>query len=262
VADASARGLRPPPAQDVAVLPGRGASGRVGGCEVLVGSHRLFDERGLCDHALDEALARLEADGKTAVLVGCASAHPGIAGALAVADALRPEAREAVAALHAAGVSVALLSGDNERTTSAIARQLGIDQALPNLLPEDKVRRLSELRARAGAVAMVGDGVNDAPALAAASVGIAMGRRGSDVALETAAVALMSEDLRLLPRALALGRSTRRVIRQNVAFSLLVKAAVLGLTIAGGGSLWAAVGADMGASLIVIGNGLRLLRAA
>jgi Cd2+/Zn2+-exporting ATPase len=262
VAYASARGLRPPPAQDVAVLPGRGASGRVGGCEVLVGSHRLFDERGLCDHALDEALARLEADGKTAVLVGCASAHPGIAGALAVADALRPEAREAVAALHAAGVSVALLSGDNERTTSAIARQLGIDQALPNLLPEDKVRRLSELRARVGAVAMVGDGVNDAPALAAASVGIAMGRRGSDVALETAAVALMSEDLRLLPRALALGRSTRRVIRQNVAFSLLVKAAVLGLTIAGGGSLWAAVGADMGASLIVIGNGLRLLRAA
>jgi Zn2+/Cd2+-exporting ATPase len=261
LARARHEGLALVPASDVVEIPGRGVRGLVDGREVLVGSHRLFDERGLCDHQLDETLARLEGEGKTAVLVGRPGSPAPVLGALAVADALRPEAREAVGALHAAGVAVAVLSGDNARTTDAIARQLGIETALANLLPEDKVARLAALRAQRGSVAMVGDGVNDAPALAAASVGIAMGRRGSDVALETAAVALMSEDLRLIPQALRLGRAARRVIRQNVALSLLVKGAVLGLTLAGWGSLWAAVGADMGASLLVIGNGLRLLRA-
>jgi Cd2+/Zn2+-exporting ATPase len=261
LARARHEGLAAAPAADVTDLPGRGVRGVVDGREVLVGSHRLFDERGLCDHRLDEALARLESEGKTAVLVGSPGRAAPVLGALAVADALRPEAREAVRALHECGVAVALLSGDNARTTGAIASQLDIEMALPNLLPEDKVARLLALRDERGSVAMVGDGVNDAPALAAASVGIAMGRRGSDVALETAAVALMSDDLRLVPQALRLGRSARRVIRQNVALSLLVKGGVLGLTLAGWGSLWAAVGADMGASLLVIGNGLRLLRA-
>jgi Zn2+/Cd2+-exporting ATPase len=254
-------GLALDAADEVTEIPGRGVRGRVNGSEVLVGSHRLFDERGLCDHRLDETLARLEAEGKTAVLVGLPGREAPVLGALAVADALRPEAREAVAALHAAGIAVAMLSGDNARTTGAIARQLGIETALPNLLPDDKVARLLALRDQRGSVAMVGDGINDAPALAAASVGIAMGRRSADVALETAAVALMAEDLRLIPQALRLGRAARRVVRQNVALSLLVKGAVLGLTLAGWGSLWAAVGADMGASLLVIGNGLRLLRA-
>jgi Cd2+/Zn2+-exporting ATPase len=261
VAYARQVGLSPTPASEVTEIPGRGVRGVVAGKEVLVGNHRLFDERGLCDHRLDEALARLEAEGKTAVLVGQTGRGAPVLGALAVADALRPEAREAVGELHAAGIAVAMLSGDNARTTDAIARQLGIETALPNLLPEDKVARLAAIRDQRGPVAMVGDGVNDAPALAAASVGIAMGRRGSDVALETAAVALMAEDLRLIPQALRLGRATRRVIGQNVAFSLVVKGAVLSLTLAGWGSLWAAVGADMGASLLVIGNGLRLLRA-
>jgi Cd2+/Zn2+-exporting ATPase len=246
-------------ATDVTELPGRGVRGIVEGREVLVGSHRLFEERGLCDHRLDAALGRLESEGKTAVLVGSPGSGTPIVGALAVADALRPEARAAVRALHQEGVAVTLLSGDNARTTAAIAGQLGIEAALADLLPEDKVARVADLRVR-GPVAMVGDGVNDAPALAAASVGIAMGRRGSDVALETAAVALMSDDLRLVPQALRLGRAARRVIAQNVALSLVVKGAVLALTLAGWGSLWAAVGADMGASLLVIGNGLRLLR--
>lgn len=260
VAGGRREGVAVEPASDVTELPGRGVRGMVDGTEVLVGSHRLFEERGLCDHRLDAALARLEEEGKTAVLVGRPRAGAPIVGAVAVADALRPEARDAVRALHEQGIAVTLLSGDNARTTAAIARQLGIETALSDLLPEDKVTRVRELRAQRGSVAMVGDGVNDAPALAAASVGIAMGRRGSDVALETAAVALMSDDLRLVPQALRLGRATRRVIGQNVALSLLVKGAVLGLTLAGWGSLWAAVGADMGASLLVIGNGLRLLR--
>jgi Cd2+/Zn2+-exporting ATPase len=245
---------------DVTELPGRGVRGRVDGQEVLVGSHRLFDERGLCDHRLDASLARLENEGKTAVLVGRTAGPPGVLGALAVADALRPEAGEAVQALGEDGVEVALLTGDNARTAEAIAGRLRIGSVAAALLPEDKVTHVLQVQERTGPVAMVGDGVNDAPALAAAAVGVAMGRRGSDVALETAAVALMSDDLRLVPHALRLGRATRAVIRQNVAVSLAVKGLVLGLALVGWGSLWAALAADMGASLLVIGNGMRLLR--
>jgi Cd2+/Zn2+-exporting ATPase len=249
-------GAATPAALDVTELPGRGVRGIVDGEPVLVGSHRLFDEGGLCDHRLDASLERLEGEGKTVVLVSRAG---GIVGALAVADAVREEAAEAVRALAADGVAVALLTGDNARTAGAIAAQLGIAMAAADLLPEDKVRHVLDMQ-RTGPVAMVGDGVNDAPALAAAAVGIAMGRRGSDVALETAAVALMSDDLRLVPGVMRLGRATRAVIRQNVAVSLAVKGLVLALALLGWGSLWAAVAADMGASLLVIGNGTRLLR--
>jgi Cd2+/Zn2+-exporting ATPase len=253
------------PAEEAVEIPGRGARGRVGETPVLVGSHRLFDERGLCDHRLDADLARLEAQGKTAVLVGRLDPMPGngagvLLGVLGVADEVRPEAAEAVAALRRAGLRVAMLSGDNARTVDAIAARLGIEDRRADLLPEDKVARVAEMELAWGPVAMVGDGLNDAPALATATVGIAMGRRGSDVALETADIALMAEDLRRILEAVHLGRATRRVIRQNIAFSLGVKAAVLALALAGYGSLWAAVAADMGASMLVIGNGLRLLR--
>jgi len=155
---------------------------------------------------------------------------------------------------------VAMLSGDNARTADAIAARLGIEERRADLLPEDKVRHVAEMQRALGPVAMVGDGVNDAPALATATVGLAMGRGGSDVALETADIALMSEDLRRIPEAIHLGRATRRVIHQNIVLSLAVKAAVLALALAGYGTLWAAVAADMGASLLVIGNGMRLLR--
>jgi Cd2+/Zn2+-exporting ATPase len=249
-------------ASDVVEIPGRGARGHVGAGPVLVGSHRLFDERGLCDHRLDAELDRLESEGKTAVLVGRLDrGETGtLLGVIGVADEVRPEAEEAIAALRRAGLRVAMLSGDNARTAHAIADRLHIEDRRADLLPEDKVAHVAQIQRAVGPVAMVGDGVNDAPALATAAVGLAMGRRGSDVALETADIALMAEDLRRIPEAIALGRATRRVIRQNIAFSLAVKAAVLGLALAGYGSLWAAVGADMGASLLVIGNGLRLLR--
>ena len=268
LARARAEGLSVEPATGVEEIPGRGVRGRLGGREILVGSHRLFEERGLCDHRLDAELVRLESEGKTAVLVGweeAPGAAPGLArggleGALAVADALRPEAAAAMAALHAEGLAVGLLTGDNARTTKAIADRLGIEERWSDLLPEDKVARLRELQALRGPLGMVGDGVNDAPALAAAAVGIAMGGRGADVTLETADVVLMSADLRRLPEAIRLGRRTRRVIRQNVALSLGVKGLVLVLALVGLGTLWSAVAADMGASLLVIGNGLRLLR--
>jgi Cd2+/Zn2+-exporting ATPase len=253
------------PAEGVVEIPGRGARGHANGAEVLVGSHRLFDERGLCDHRLDAQLAGLEAQGKTAVLVGRLGPSPEAAsgdllGALGVADEVRPEAAEAVASLRRAGLRVAMLSGDNARTADAIATHLGIEEHRSDLLPEDKVAHVAQMQRALGPVAMVGDGVNDAPALATATVGLAMGRRGSDVALETADIALMSEDLRRIPEAIELGRAARRVIRQNIAMSLGVKTAVLALALVGYGSLWAAVAADMGASLLVIGNGLRLLR--
>ena len=257
VARANASRLEIPMASDVIALPGRGTSGSVEGRRILVGSHRLFEERGLCDHALDGELRRLEAAGKTVVLVG--GEGVGVRGFLAADDSLRPEAPEAMRRLRQAGLELAMLTGDNRITAEAIARPLGIVEWHAELLPDAKVAQVRALRRR-GPVAMVGDGVNDAPALAAADVGIAMGPRGTDVALETADVVLMAGDLRRLPWAVALGRATRRIVWQNVVFSLAVKAVVLALALAGYASLWGAVAADMGSSLLVIANGLRLLR--
>jgi Cd2+/Zn2+-exporting ATPase len=259
VAWARAQGVAGQPATGVTVVPGRGVRGHVDGATVLVGSHRWFDEQGLCDHRLDADLVRLEGEGRTVVLVAVDAPERRMVGAIAVGDVLRPEAAGAVAALRAIGVASSMLTGDNERTARAIATQAGITQWNADLLPEDKVERLRERRRIGGRVAMVGDGVNDAPALAAADVGIALAGRGTDAALETADIALMSDDLGALAPLIALGRATRRAIAQNIALSLVVKAAVLGLALAGHGSLWAAVAADMGASFLVIGNGMRLL---
>jgi len=252
------RRLDPAQASEVRVVPGRGVHGQAAGDEILAGSHRLFDERGLCDHRLDAELLRLEGEGKSVVLVGRPST--GLLGAVAVADGIRPEASDAVADLRRDGIAAAMLTGDNPRTAESIARAVGIDDWRADLLPEDKVERVRALCAERP-TAMVGDGVNDAPSLATATVGIAVGGRGADAALETADVVLIAEDLRRIPESVRLGRATRRRIRENVAFAIGVKAAVLLLAVAGYGSLWTAVAADMGASLLVIANGLRLLGA-
>ncbi|RPJ69749.1 MAG: cadmium-translocating P-type ATPase, partial [Acidobacteria bacterium] len=239
-------------------LPGRGAEARVGGSQVLVGNHRLFEERGLCSPDIDARLRELGRDGRTAVLV----ANEGLAiGIIGVADRTRETARQAVSELRRQGIErVVLLTGDNEETARAIAAGIGADEYRAELLPADKVTAIADLRERYGMVAMVGDGVNDAPALAAADVGVAMGAAGSDAALETADVALMSDDLLKLPYLLRLGRRTRRSIQINVAIALGLKAVFLALAVAGAATLWMAVVADMGASLLVLGNGLRLLR--
>ena len=182
-------------------------------------------------------------------------------GIIGLADELRPGARDAVSRLRREGVShVIMLTGDNLNTARAIAAQTGVDEFHAELLPEDKVRAIDALRRAHGPVAMVGDGVNDAPALAAADVGIAMGAAGTDAALETADVALMADDLSKLPYLRRLGRATVRNVRANIAFSLALKAVFLALAVAGVATLWMAVVADMGASLLVIANGLRLLR--
>ncbi|MDR2863194.1 MAG: HAD-IC family P-type ATPase, partial [Puniceicoccales bacterium] len=181
---------------------------------------------------------------------------------LALGDALRPDAAAAVAALRAAGVRhLVMLSGDNPRTAEAIARQAGVDEAFGGLLPEDKVAGIVRLRERFGVVGMVGDGINDAPALAEADVGIAMGAAGSDAAIETADVALMNEDLHGIADAVRTGRRTLAVIRFNIGFALGVKVLVLGLALPGLAGLWMAILADTGTTLLVVANSLRLLKA-
>jgi Zn2+/Cd2+-exporting ATPase len=194
----------------------------------------------------------------TTVLVGVEGK---IAGVIAVADTVRQAGREAIDLLQQAGVAhVAMLTGDHEGTASWIGGKLGITDVRADLLPQDKLTSIRDLKSKHGAVAMVGDGVNDAPALAAADVGIAMGAAGSDAALETADVALMSDDLLRIPYAVRLSRATVRNIQVNIALSIGLKAVFLVLAALGLATLWMAVVADMGASLLVIANGLRLLR--
>jgi Cd2+/Zn2+-exporting ATPase len=239
-------------------LPGRGAEATVGGRVVMVGSHRLFSERGMSSPEVDALVDRFAAQGCSTVIVGADGRAIGVIG---VADERREAGSAAIELLRQQGIEhVALLTGDHEPSARALASSLGIDAWRADLLPEDKVAAVRELRGRFGALAMVGDGVNDAPALATADVGIAMGAAGTDAALETADVALMADELLKIPYAVRLSRATARNIRANIAFSLVLKAAFLVMAVGGAATLWMAVGADMGASLVVIGNALRLLR--
>jgi Cd2+/Zn2+-exporting ATPase len=247
-------------AEHVQALGGRGIGGSVNGHQVSISSHRHLHELNLCaDQRLCREVGAAEAAGQTTMLV---HDQTSVRGYLAVADQLRPGSAAAIADLKRAGMrQVVMLTGDNESTARAIAAQVGIETVRANLLPEDKVGAVEDLLGTYGQVAMVGDGVNDAPALARATVGIAMGGAGTDQALETADIALMGDDLALLPFVVDLSRSTRGIIMQNVVFSLAIKALFLGLALSGLATLWMAVFADVGASLIVILNGMRLLRA-
>jgi len=252
------RGIEVPSADDVQVLPGRGVSGTLDGRALWLGSHRFLEERGE-ERAEEHALAgSLESAGQTVVVVG-SGGH--VCGMIALADEIRPEAAAALAALRRAGIDhFALLTGDNRATAERIGAALGIDTVRAELLPEDKMAALDDLVARHGSVAMVGDGVNDAPALARARLGIAMGGGGTDVAIETADVALMSDDLGKVAWLVGHSRRMKTVLRQNIGLALGIKAVFAGLAFAGIATLWGAIVADMGASLLVVLNGLRLLR--
>lgn len=253
---ARGRGLSLPAADNFTAIPGKGGHAVVEGQVLHVGSPRFFAEMGNGMGAGSLAAA-LEAEGKTVMLVGTAGA---LLGALALADRLRPEGRQAVAGLRAVGIRhVALLTGDHRAVAERIAGQVGADTLRAEILPEQKLEAVRALRAEFGSLAMVGDGVNDAPALAASSVGIAMGVAGSDVALETADVALMADDLSRLPFLVRLGRNAVRVIRQNIGFALAIKAVAIAAVFPGWLTLWLAVLADMGASVLVTLNGMRLL---
>jgi len=246
-------------ARTFTVLEGRGVSAEVEGRRVFVGNHRLFKEIGFLSTAPEVALSAGGAEGsRTVTLVGT---DEGIAGSLEMEDEVRPEAGEVVRSLVSLGVEhVVMLTGDRDDVARATAAAIGIGEVLSGLLPDDKLRKVEELVLSHGTVAMVGDGVNDAPALALSSVGIAMGAAGSPAAIETADVALMAEDLRRVPEAVVLGRRMVSVIRQNVVASLAIKAGFLVAAVAGVATLWMAVAADMGTTLLVIGNGMRLLK--
>ena len=238
-------------------LLGRGVKGRIGGQLYYLGNHRLIEELKLCGSALEARLNVLELQGKTTVLVASEQAVLALFG---VADTVKESSREAIGQLHALGVKTLMLSGDNQHTAAAIAKQVNIDDAKGNQLPEDKVTAIAAMIGREGLVGMVGDGVNDAPALARADIGFAMGAAGTDTAIETADVAIMDDDLRKIPEFVRLSKATAAVLKQNIALALGVKAIFLGLTLVGMGTMWMAVFADMGTSLIVVINGLRLLR--
>jgi Cd2+/Zn2+-exporting ATPase len=256
---AVARDIAVVPGTGVAALAGLGAEGRVDDASVLLGNHRLFEERQLCSPAMHARLEELGASGRTPVIVAC-NAQP--LGIIAVADRPRETGRDAVDLLRRQGiVAVVMLTGDSHGTAQAVARELGVDEYQAELMPEDKVAAVEGLRRRFGTVAMVGDGINDAPALATADVGIAMGAAGSDAALETADVALMSDDLLKIPYALRLSRAAVTNIKVNLAISLVLKAAFVVAAVAGVATLWMAVLADTGASVLVVANALRLLRA-
>jgi Cd2+/Zn2+-exporting ATPase len=252
-------------AENYRAQTGRGAEATIGGHAYFVGNHRFAHELGVCSDRLEAQLAEIEAEAKSVVIVGhrphaeCAGEVLGI---LAVGDAIRPNAAEAIKRIHEAGiVKIVMLSGDNTRTANAIAKQAGIDSAQGDLLPEDKIKEVKKLAAEFGSVGMIGDGVNDAPALAAADIGFAMGAAGTDTAIETADVALMRDDLMMVSEAIQLGKRTLGVIRFNIAFALGIKAVFLVLALLGYTSLWLAVLADTGATLLVVANALRLLRA-
>jgi Cd2+/Zn2+-exporting ATPase len=255
--EAVIRGVSAPPVASFRMEPGQGAEGVVDGRVVLVGSARLLRARGVDVAPLEPAVEAAVKEGATTALVSQGGAAIGV---IALADTVRETAADVVTLLRQGGIArIELLTGDGSAAAEPIARRVGVDAVTANLLPADKVDRIKALGAAWGRVAMVGDGVNDAPALAAADVGIVMGAAGSDAALETADVALMGDDLARLPFALRLARASMRTIRVNVVVALAMKLVFLMLAVSGYTSLWLAIVADTGTSLLVVANGLRLL---
>jgi Cd2+/Zn2+-exporting ATPase len=217
----------------------------------------MLTENGFSGSSLSLRITALERQGKSVVLLADNSRPLALFG---VADTIKETSREAILNLHRLGVHTMMLTGDNQHTAEAIASSVGIDEVRAGLLPEEKLRAIEVLQGQGGAVGMVGDGINDAPSLARADVGFAMGAAGTDTAIETADVALMDDDLRKVAIFVQLSRTTSAILKQNIALALGIKVIFLGLTMAGHATMWMAVFADMGASLIVVANGMRLLR--
>ncbi|KTC69197.1 zinc, cobalt and lead efflux system, partial [Legionella bozemanae] len=236
-------------------LPGRGVKGLVQNELFYVGNHQLAEDNKVCSPEVEEELKRLEEEGKTTVIL---SNNTTVLALFAVADTLRQSSQWAISRLHEQGIKTAMLTGDNAVTAHAIAKQVGIDEVKANVLPTDKLQAINQLLTQYQTVGMVGDGINDAPALAKASISFAMGK-GTDTALETADVALMNDNLAMLPLYIDLSRNTARILRQNISLSIAIKGVFFILALGGIATLWMAVFADMGASLIVVANGLRLL---
>jgi Cd2+/Zn2+-exporting ATPase len=255
---ATAEGVEVRRADSFQLLSGWGAEATVDGRPYWIGSHRLMDERGQETGQIHEMALALEDAGHSVVAIG---SDDHVCGLLSFADGVRPGAGRTVQEIKQLGVRrIVMLTGDNEPTARAVAEATGIEEFRAELLPAEKVEVVQSLVSTVGHTAMVGDGVNDAPAMASAHIGIAMGAIGSDAAIETADITLMSDDLPRLPWLIRHSRRTLSIIRQNVVLALGIKAAFILLALAGLATLWMAIAADMGASLLVIFNGLRLLR--
>lgn len=240
---------------DFKALPGRGVTGLIDNVRYFVGNHQLAEDNQVCNPTIETQLKELERTGQTTIIL---SDSDQVLAIFAVADTLRSTSQLAIKALHQQGIKTFILTGDNATTAKAIANLVGIDEVQANVLPTDKLNVIDDLITRYGAVGMVGDGINDAPALAKATIGFAMGK-GTDIALETADVAIMNDNLIKLSLFIDLSRKTARVLFQNIGLSIVIKIIFFGLALAGLATLWMAVFADMGASLIVVANGLRLL---
>ena len=239
-------------------LPGRGVRAVCQGQTYVLGNHRLIEERGQCDSALEAKLLEQEQAGHSVTLL---ASDQGVLALFAVADTIKESSRQAIAELKALRVRPVMLTGDNSAAAKSIATQAGIAEARGNLLPQDKLQAIESLLQEHGMTAMTGDGINDAPALAKASIGIAMGGAGTDTAMEAADVVIMNDDLRRIPELIRLSRQTHAVLWQNISLALGIKAVFLIMAVFGNASMWMAVFADMGASLLVVANGLRLLKA-
>lgn len=237
-------------------LAGRGVQAELDGAVYVLGNHRLIEDRGQCSPELEATLKQHEEAGRTVTLLADSQ---NVIALFAVADTIKDSSREAITSLKALGITPVMLTGDNQATASSVANEAGIDQARGNLLPEDKLTAIKELQKQYGLTAMTGDGINDAPALAQADVGVAMGAAGTDTAMEAADVVVMNDDLRRIAETVKLSRSTHAILWQNITLALGIKAVFLVLAVFGNASMWMAVFADMGASLLVVVNGLRLL---
>ncbi|MBU0588336.1 MAG: heavy metal translocating P-type ATPase [Gammaproteobacteria bacterium] len=244
--------------QDFKALPGRGVEGGANGQRLILGNHRLIHERGLCGTDLEAELAKHERQGRTVTLLADESR---VLAFFAVADTIRETSKQAIADLQALGVTSVMLTGDNTATAKAIAAQAGIDEAHGDMLPESKLDAIKEMQHRYGATGMTGDGINDAPALAQADIGFAMGAAGTDTAMEAADVVIMNDDLQRVAETVRLSKRTHAVLWQNITLALGIKSVFLVLAVFGTATMWMAVFADMGASLLVVFNGLRLLKA-
>ena len=246
--------------EDFSSITGKGIRTKVDGVTYIVGNHQLMEDLGVCSEVVERVLDSLEGQGKTVIIL---ADEQQVLGVIAVTDRIRTQSGSTVQALHRLGIErVVLLTGDNQRTGAAVAEKLQVDELRAELLPEQKLEVIRELKARYGSVAMVGDGINDAPALAAADIGIAMGGIGSDTALETADIALMADNIGKVSFGVLLGKKTLRIIKQNITLALLTKGVFIVLGMVGLSSLWLAILADDGAALLVILNGLRVLREA
>ena len=256
-AHAWVKGIEAVPADAFEALAGAGAKARIAGETWYIGSPALFEEIGAVSRTATERIAALQEQGKTIVLVG---SQEGARGLIALRDRVRHDAKETITRLHGHGLRTIMLTGDNARAARAVASELGIDDVRSDLKPPDKVAAVKEIEGRYGQVLMIGDGVNDAPALAAATCGVAMGTAGSDAAIEAADIALMADELAKVEEALQLGRVARRISLQNIVFSLLVLAVMIPLAVLGVIGVALTVLVHEASELLAVINGLRVGR--